>query len=245
MYATPPAPFPVRFAPSVSYDEALRAVTDLGLQPSVACGFEADVKAGRVISGMQWQPAGQKDIFSIEHRLFVTITPLTAPDWSTRLSRVHGFTQNSQEQLSQPLYCPDLSIGGATYPTVSATSTSVSSTSLDTPQPAYAPMVLTYAQAISSPNALVVFTPSSTYAEALYTISNLGLRLADPCYEHGHSRNQPTSAPWPGGGQEDRYSVSHELIVAVAPLASPIHWDQMLSSNVGVARVTVPFTISC
>ena len=39
------------------------------------------MKAGLVITGMQWQPAGQRSTFSVEHRLFVALTPLTAPDW--------------------------------------------------------------------------------------------------------------------------------------------------------------------
>lgn len=233
--APPSTPFPIRFDPSVPYDDALQVVTDLGLQPSVACGYDADMKAGRVITDMHWQPAGQRSIFPVEHRLFVALTPLTAPDWITRLNHAHGVMPNHDpEQSSQPLYCPDINAGGAAY-----------SADRDASHPAQASLVLTYAQATSSPNALVVFTPSSTYAEALYAMSNLGMRLADPCYEHAHAGNRPASAPWPGVGQEQRFSASHTLLVAAAPLTTPSNWDQMISSQTDVASVTVPYTASC
>jgi hypothetical protein len=243
-WAPAPATAPVRFDPSISYDDALRAITDLGLQPSVACGYEADLKAGRVITDMQWQPAGQRSIFVREHRLFVTFTPLAAPDWGARLTHVHGFVRNTEQQWDQGLYCPDLG-SAAAYPTDPAPSASVSFTPPDSSRPAQTPTVLAYAQAISSPNARVVFTPSITYAEALSTISDLGVRLADPCYERKHAENQPTSAQWPGAGQEQRFSASHSLIVAAAPLATPIYWEQMLGSGAGIADITVPYTATC
>jgi hypothetical protein len=228
----------------MSYDDALRAITDLGLQPSVACGYGADLTAGRVITDMQWQPAGQRSIFVREHQLFVTFTPLAAPDWGARLTHVHGFVRNTEQQWNQILYCPDLG-SAATYPIDPATSTSVSFTPPDTSRPTHTPTVLAYAQAISSPNARVVFTPTTTYAEALSTISDLGVRLADPCYERKHAGNQTTSAQWPGAGPEQRFSVSHSLIVAAAPLATPIRWEQMLGSEAGVANITVPYTATC
>ncbi len=117
-WAPAPSTAPVRFDPSMSYDDALRAITDLGLQPSVACGYEADLTAGRVITDMQWQPAGQRSIFVREHRLFVTFTPLAAPDWGARLTHVHGFVRNTEQQWDQGLYCPDLG-SAAAYPTAS------------------------------------------------------------------------------------------------------------------------------
>lgn len=246
-YVPPPFTIALYFDPLVTYDDALRTVTDLGLQPSVACGYDADVKVGRVISEMQWQPAGQRSTFAVEHRLFVALTPLTAPDWNARLSRVRGILPNRDpKRLSQTLYCPDTSVGWGGSQTGSPTmSASASPTPPATSRSSYAPKVLTYAQIADSPNALAIFTPSVTYAEALYTISDLGMRLADPCYEHEHAGNPATSMPWPGGGQEQRFSASHTLLVAAAPLITPTNWNQMLGSQALVAKVTTPYTASC
>jgi hypothetical protein len=102
----------------VSYVDALRAVTDLGLQPSVECGYEADLKVGRVITRMQWQPAGQRAFYLSEHRLFVALTPLTPTDWVERLKHVSGWVANNTEEwLSQPISCPNASTGWGAYPT--------------------------------------------------------------------------------------------------------------------------------
>jgi hypothetical protein len=239
--APPPASFPLYFDPSVSYNDALRAITDLGLQPSMECGYEDDLRAGRVITHMQWQPAGQRAIFSSEHRLFVARTPLTSPDWTTRLSHVPGWlANNTPERLSQPITCPSGATGWGASPTDCA---SVSSTSYDTS--GLASTILDYAQANNCPKARVIFTPSSTYDQALYAFSDLGLRLADICYERAQSSNYPTPVPWPGAGQEQRFAVAHDLIVTAAPLTSPIHWEQKVSLQAGVATVTVPYTASC
>jgi len=239
-YAPPPSSFPLYFDSSVSYDDALRAVTDLGLQPSLECGYEDDVKAGRVITNMQWQPAGQRAVFMQEHRLFVALTPLAPPDWTTRIKLVPGLLPYRQEDASQPHYCPNGSAGWGATPVDSG---GASPTSLDTSGPP--PTVLDYAQAASSPITRVVFAPLTTYDEALYAISNLGLRLADPCYERAQAANYPTPTPWPGAGQEQRFAATHDLIVAAAPLVTPVDWDQKVKSLTGVTNVTIPYMASC
>ena len=137
-------------------------------------------------------------------------------------------------------YCPDASTGWGAAPRDSA---SASPTSLDTSGPAAS--ILDYAQAASSPSARIVFAPSTTYDEALYAISDLGLRLADPCYESAQSANYSTHVPWPGAGQEQRFAATHDLIVAAAPLVTPIKWDQRARSLSGVSNVAVPYTVSC
>ena len=240
-YAPPPTSFPLYFDPSVSYDDALRAVTDLGLQPSVECGYEDDLKAGRVISNMQWQPAGQRAFFLQEHRLFVALTPLAPADWIERLKHVPGWVANiTLERASQPLFCPNASTG---WGPPSTDSTGSSPTSLDTSGPAAT--ILDYAQAASSPTARVVFAPYTTYDEALYAISDLGLRLADPCYERAQLANYPTPAPWPGAGQEQRFAATHDLIVSTASIVTPVNWNQKVKVLAGVSNVAVPYTVSC
>jgi hypothetical protein len=195
-YAPPPASFPLYFDPSVSYDDALRAVSDLGLQPSVECGYEGDLKAGRVITHLQWQPAGQRAFYLSEHRLLVALTPLTPTNWTERLKRVPGWVaNNTPERASQPLSCPTGDTGwGADSSRFRQASPTLSENSDS------APTVMTYPQAASSPTARVVFAPSTTYDEALYEISDPGLRLADSCYERAQAANYATPTPWPGAG---------------------------------------------
>jgi hypothetical protein len=107
----PPMSFPLYFDRSVSYEDALRAVTDLGLQPSLQCGYEEDVKAGRVVTHMQWHPAGQRAFYVSARRLFVALTPMTPPDWTTRIKQISGLLPYRQEDAYVPHYCSDASTG--------------------------------------------------------------------------------------------------------------------------------------
>ncbi len=61
---------PVQFDASVSYDVALQELTNLGFQPEAYCGFRSDVGAGWVITGAVWKPAGQRDVFASDQRIF-------------------------------------------------------------------------------------------------------------------------------------------------------------------------------
>lgn len=108
-YAIPPKPVltepvysaVVEFDPSVGYAQALRIVTDLGLQPIVPCIN---------VAGMQWQPNNPGDPWS--GGLLVLSTPTAPLGWMTPLSKVIGVQKVSQPN---PVYsCPSMTGARAT-----------------------------------------------------------------------------------------------------------------------------------
>src|SRR5260370_28229729 len=90
-----PGPWPsslaVTFAASISYEHALRLITDLGLQPAMDCaiGSKMLTPGTNSIPRPQSQPMGQRDSFLHEHRLLVY---LASPpfDWFKRLKATPG-----------------------------------------------------------------------------------------------------------------------------------------------------------
>lgn len=63
--------FFVTFVASVSYEQALEAVTNLGLQPALYCG-------GAINNELPaWQPMGQRDTFQNSHGLFFVLAILS------------------------------------------------------------------------------------------------------------------------------------------------------------------------
>lgn len=88
-YAIPPTPVPaqpvysaaITFAPSVSYQAALRAVTDLGLQVVQPC----------VDTSGAWQPMNAGANWPSQ--LLVSSTPLAPSGWLTPLGKITGVTQ--------------------------------------------------------------------------------------------------------------------------------------------------------
>ncbi len=87
----------VTFTPSTSYQQALRVVTNLGLQTFADCAFS-------------WKPQGNKDIYQ-QHLLTVAATVASAPLWLARLKTAPG-VQNVQE--GGPHSCP--AIGATNSP---------------------------------------------------------------------------------------------------------------------------------
>jgi hypothetical protein len=79
----------------------------------------------------------------------------------------------------------------------------------------------TYARISFANSVFVAFT----YDTALYEITNLGLRLADPCFETGAVMNSHGSAQAPVDqqGQEAGYARTHALVVATT-LAASSQW---------------------
>ena len=213
-------PLGVIFASSVSYAQALRLITDLGLQPSAFCG-----------SPSVWQPVGQHDLFEQGHFLVVAPGYETAPDdWSARLlaspgvqalKDVHPVYPGDQIEATPDnfvLYpCPPI---------------------LTSSPPSGSPMRignhLSYAR--------VSFVAQQTYDLALYTISNLGLGLADLCYEQALS--QGNSPIWHPMGQEHAFSTTHALIVQTPGLASNM-WQQQLAADPNISKIETPLALRC
>lgn len=219
--------YPVSFDSSVSYVQALRELTDAGYQPTVACGTQADVAAGQVIEGLRWQPAGQRDRFDREHRLFVGYTPLAAPGpdpWTT-LATLPGVTGVNQQVA---LMCPNSAAGPANATPLAGT-----------------PTVFTQFELGTVPYARATFAASINYDTALAAISDLGVRLGDYCYETGLEAFNHGQTPWKPMGQESAFAASHTLIVAPAPLTTAHTWLDQLGALPTVTSVQANYTPAC
>lgn len=80
----------VHFSDGVSFQQAIRLLTDLGLQTFANCAF-------------QWKPQGSSVDFSAYHQLVVAATVNSAPLWFNRLQATPGVTSL---QADGPHSCP-------------------------------------------------------------------------------------------------------------------------------------------
>jgi hypothetical protein len=218
-------PFSVTFAPSIAYKDALRLITDLGLQPSLECVINVTMLTQGPGPGSdpqsQWQPMGQRDSFIHTHLLRV-ITTLSSPlDWSKRLETNPGVVKVDYPGV---IYCPAVVYG--------------------TPSPEVA-VPLNAGQ--SGDFARITFTRSmNDYDTALYAVSNLGLQLADPCYEHAKSQGTETLTPsWHPMGQEHTFLTTHSLIVETTKAVTSSLWQTQLRTFPGVVSIETPYTVKC
>lgn len=85
-----------------------------------------------------------------------------------------------------------------------------------TTPPAGTPLALGASQ--TPTYARLTFGARVSYDAALLVVSNLGLRLADPCREQAMASGQGSA--WQPAGQESAYATSHALMLASSPLAS-------------------------
>jgi hypothetical protein len=213
-------PSPVTFAPSISYEQALRIITDLGLQPALECGLSR-LTPGAGQPHPQWQPMGQRAAFLSNHRLFVTSTYSAPNDWRLRLAATPGV----QVGASQGSICSAVVYG--------------------TPPPGIA-IPLTAAQA--GTYVRVTFAqPINTYDAAIYTVINTGLALADYCYEQGLDKyaKQHQEPVWHPMGQEASFARTHTLIVTTTKRVTSSLWLEQLRATPGVTAIASPYTTPC
>ena len=210
-------PFAVAFAPSVSYEQALRLITDLGLQPSLDCVISGSMLTpGQEASPQpRWQPMGQRDTFLQEHQLRFISTLSSPADWSKRLTAISGVVKVSSPGV---IYCPEVVYG--TPPSGVAV-------------PLNASQAGTYAR-------ITFAHPVDTYDTALYMVSNLGLQLADYCYEQATSK-----PPWHAVGQEQTFTTTHALTVETSKRITSSLWQDQLHTLPGVVTIESPFTMKC
>jgi len=83
----------VHFDSSVTYEHALRSITDLGLQIFALCAR----------ANTSWRPVGNEDSYP---SMLVESTPLAPPGWLNRLKAIPG-VQSVQEE-SGVVFCPRL-----------------------------------------------------------------------------------------------------------------------------------------
>src|SRR5260221_14806 len=99
----------------MSYAEALRAVTDLGLQPSAAVcssGFNSYVNGTQVVRGPWWQPMGVEDSFDQGGSFIVRSTPAAASNWLDRLQGISGARVDTVYTNYTPVNCPERTVEG-------------------------------------------------------------------------------------------------------------------------------------
>lgn len=211
----PPEPQWVTFATSVTYTQALRTITDLGLQPGLICDEG-------------WEYNGQRDQFASTHGLVVVRSYASlAPDWGPQLEGNPGVVSIHDAQEALP--------AGTSEPTYDNVAWYIC------PTPAVDVARLTSAEA--GAYAQVVFDASQSYDNALYTASNLGLQLVDPCYEQALLAQK--SPAWHPMGQESSFAATNKLVVETRIGITPVTWQQQLSATQGVTQVITPYTAQC
>jgi hypothetical protein len=215
----PPAPVRVylAFDASLPFSHALRLVTDLGIQPAAPCNSAHYIPGS---NWREWVPVLLPDFYAQSHQLWAELTPLAPPDW---LARLHALPEIAHITTDPQIFgcSPSLDHEGTPPPTAAAG--------------------LTRGQPVAV--ARVTFAaPLNIYDAALYAVSNLGMRLADPCREHGGASATP--GPWQPVGQERMFASSATLVLATSVNAST-RWQQQLSAIAGVRQVETPYTPAC
>ncbi len=201
----------VRFRPAIDYLTALRLVTNLGLQPLSSC-------LGADSSTTPWKSADQSAAFTDTNApgsLQVMATPLAPGDWVSRLTATTGVVS----VYDGPMYCPMIPVDL-------------------TPVPGRL-----YFLGRDAPTRYVrvgfATASVSGYARALKAVSDLGFRLADPCFE------QSSPAPaWRPMSQQADFASSGALVVATTAANSP-QWPAQLKDTPGVIAITAPYAPSC
>src|SRR5579875_1802892 len=216
----------VTFASYVSYEQAIHIVTNLGLQPSLFCptSSAATINGQHLTLLTRWRPLSQQAIFQRWHSLLVYLTPLTIDDallgriWTYQLQyytpgvvALHSFA-NLPNFADIGYTCGPGIIRSAVTPTT--------------------PLVLGDGPPIYSRVAFQLVP----YDEALAKITNLGIRLADPCFETAYQTPNAQLPPLVQG-QEAPFSVTHTLVVATSHAASTL-WRSQLRATPGVSKVT-------
>jgi hypothetical protein len=205
----------VTFAPSIPYAQALRTVTDLGLQPALTCDEG-------------WEYSGQRDQFATTHALIVVQSYASlAPDWASRLVTSHGFVSMRGAREAPPAGTPvpaDPNFAWYVCPTPAVD-------------------VARLGSAEAGAYARVVFDAARTYDDALYAVSDLGLQLVDPCYERALLAHQ--SPVWRPMGQETSFAATHALEVETRTGITPATWRRQLTASAGVTQLIAPYAAQC
>ncbi|HVB60203.1 MAG TPA: hypothetical protein VNE61_03330 [Ktedonobacteraceae bacterium] len=206
----------VSFAPATPYTQALRTITDIGLRPlPPSCTATMLGTNGKIEVWYAWEPSAKG--FSITPAgMYIAPTLLASSDWLIRLRALPGVVN---VQTTTFVFLCSLAHNGTPPPdTVVALALQQAGTYLT-----------------------VAFSQrADTYDQALQTISNLGLRLADPCLERTGKQ------PPPGyfAGQEQKYAATHTLVLATTA-NSPNNWQQQLTSLTGKISFQILTSHTC
>jgi hypothetical protein len=192
------------FTKGTTFQAALRLVTDMGLLPIAPCRENTETTP-TVGDQLPWKPQSQGDTFLIAHQLVLSPTVLTPRGWYSQIITIPSV----QFTIKDPQFAC------SSYNSYIPTNTNA--TFLPSQQVGH--------------YAIVTFLASlDAYETALAIIINLGLRLANPCYE----TNQSSSLD--GAGQYPDYTNQHKLVIATTDRASTL-WIQQLEDNGAVLNV--------
>lgn len=209
-----PGPLAVTFRSSISYERALRLVTDLGLQPALTCVLSSSTIAGKSsYPQKKWIPVGQKDSYEQNHQLLImTGAPIT--NWWEHLNTAPEV--NKVGFLDPPKYlCQNTVLLQGTP-------------SANTPLPLSSKEPLQYAR--------ITFQHEVGYDKALYLISNQGLYLANPCSNQDVQGGQKDES---SRGQEANFESKSILVVATHQGITSSFWQQQLKKMPEILSVTV------
>jgi hypothetical protein len=221
----------ITFTPSTPYSQALDAITDLGFQPGLLCSIDSRTTKEQTEIRL-WQPMGQQDTFLHAHYFFIVPSLYTPSDWLHRLQIIPGVL------AVKPL--------GSRFPPCSP-----SQIAFSTPTPAVA---IPLSGVEPTEYARITFTnPLNTYDKAIYTVSNLGLLLSDPCYKEAivQADNRAIQYPWDTQpswhlmDQESKFKANDTLLVETVPLITSSLWQSQLRTLPGIANLTIVSTTPC
>jgi hypothetical protein len=210
---------------SSSYTDAVRAITDLGLVPAASVRGSAigDYESGgAVYRGPWWQPVGADVAFTTENGTLVVFpTPLAAPNWPDRLRGLPGATVDTLYTRYTPFNGPPHTVRG-------------------TPPPGASKLIAPDQLDVTA--RMIFARPSVDYDSAVDAVTDLGLRLADPCYELAKSRGPAPT--WHPMGQEGSYASGGALAVAPTSVAAA-NWQDQPWALPSVTTLDIPFAPSC
>lgn len=221
----------VTFTSSTTYNQALEIVTNIGFQPGRLCSttqLTPDVQSRIRL----WQPMGQRETFLQVHHLTIVQSLYTPSDWLQRLHTSTSVLTISSLETTFPSCLP------------SEISTSTPTSKAVTPLTGAEPTQ--YAQ-------IIFDAPPNDYNVALYTVSNLGLLLADPCYEQtlNQANERTVQYPWDTNpswhpmSQKTEFNSNHMLVVETVPLITSSIWQSQLRTLSSIKSLRVIPTVSC
>ncbi len=166
-----------------------------------------------------WHPLGEQAGFAQNTILEVAATPDAPSDWLARLNAAR-----SVRAIFNGSWGCSLLVDG-------------------TPLPGYGYFLrsgeyLTYVGVVVQ----VRYGATVSYDQALATLSNLGFRLANPCFEQAMKTSAPPS--WRSPGQAQSFRTTHVLVVATTTANSTL-WQTQLLATPGVLAMEQPYQPTC
>jgi len=236
------------FAPTVSYHQALRTVTDFGLLPTLICSSQVGITVNghQVDAAVQWQPVGQIALYEQYHSLIVypgIIESTANPQyWLTQVQHTSTISSLRDAWAKEDVSSDSDAISPTLRIFVNHDTTGAEYINYTCPPPIL-PAAVTPTTPVLLPNselgsyARIGFSSAISYDSALATITNLGLGLDNPCARTVTPDPSATAIPAEYQGQEASFAKAHTLVISLTGAASTL-WRQQTLAATGVVGVT-------